>query len=258
MISIPMDPVYVGLMVFVRVGFILTFFPLFGEDFVPLRIRIVLSVLIAFVLTPVVPVRADQFPSTAGALILMIGSEALLGFSFGLVGRALFAVIQFAGQIAGEQMGFGVVNAIDPTGSHQVSVVAEMQYLLSILVFMSADLHHVMLNAMAASFEILEPGQAAMSAGVGEFFVRIGSSVFELSVRFAMPVIIVVFTINVAMATIGRAVPEINVFLESFPLRIIGGLSITLLSLGLLVRLWIGLFQSAEPALQELLFLLRG
>lgn len=258
MISIPLDPVLVWLMVFLRTGLILAFFPLFGEGFVPLRIRVILGAVVAFALTPVVPITAAQFPDTTGGMVMMGASEALLGISVGLVGRGLFSVIQFAGQIGGEQMGFGLVNAIDPTGSHQISVVAEMEYLLGIMVFLTADMHHAFLGVMAASFEILEPGQAVFTGGVAEFFLDLGRVIFSLAVQFAMPVIVVIFVINVAMAMMGRAVPQINVFLESFPLRIIGGIVVTSLSLGLLVRLWLNMFGSMDSMLATLLRAMQG
>ncbi|MCH8193881.1 MAG: flagellar biosynthetic protein FliR, partial [Planctomycetes bacterium] len=142
MISIPIDPVLVWMMVFLRTSFLLAFFPLFGEGFVPLRVRILLAVAISFVLTPVVPFGAELFPTSTSGMVAMGLSEALLGVSVGLVGRALFAVVQFSGQIGGEQMGFGLINTIDPTSQSQISVVAELQYLLAILVFLTAGLHH--------------------------------------------------------------------------------------------------------------------
>src|SRR4051794_24180439 len=115
--NIPLGPFFVFTMIFMRCAFVLGFFPLIGESFVPVRIRILLAAVIAFALTPVAPVTAAQFPQTIGGIVMLILSEALFGFAVGFVGRVMFAIIQFAGQIAGEQMGFGLVNAIDPTGS---------------------------------------------------------------------------------------------------------------------------------------------
>lgn len=258
MISIPLDPVYVWLMVFLRTALLLTFFPLFGEGFVPVKIRIVLAAATSFMLTPVVPLSADAFPSTLDGFVQLVASEALLGLSLGFVGRALFAVVQFSGQLAGEQMGFGIVNAINPTSGHQVSVVAEMQYLLSVLVFLAAGLHHLFLAVLANSFAILEPGAAIFSADLASFFMQLGRTVFTLTVQFAMPVIVVVFAINIAMAMVGRAVPQINVFLESFPLRIIGGLLVTIASLDFLVRLWLQMFRGMDSLFTDLLGILGG
>lgn len=253
MITIPLEPILVWLMVFLRTGFLFAFFPLFGDGFVPLRIRIVLAAVFSLMLAPVVPVSASSFPTTTLAMATMAGSELILGFSVGFVGRALFAIVQFAGQIGGEQMGFGIVNSIDPTGMHQIAVVAEMQYLLSILVFLTAGLHHVFIAVLAASFNVLEPGQAVFTAGAAGFFLDLGRTIFSLTVQFAAPIILVVFVVNLSMAMIGRAVPQINVFLESFPLRIIAGVAVLIATLGILVQLWLNMFGSMESSLTTLL-----
>jgi flagellar biosynthetic protein FliR len=258
MINLPLEPFFVFLMIFVRFGFILSFFPVLGEAFVPVRVRIILSLMVAAALTPVAPVTADQFPSGLGGIIAFIVTEGLLGFSVAMIGRILFSVVQFSGQMAGEQMGFGLVNAIDPTGSHQISVVAEMQYILSLLVFLTADLHHTLFRVVAHSFEVLPPGAGAMNAGVTDFMMRLGSTLFELALRFAMPVIVIIFAINVSLGMIARGVPQLNVFLESFPLRIIAGVSVMMLTLGFTVNLWEGMFSNLEPMMMRMVRLMSG
>ncbi len=238
MISLPLGPVFVWLLVFLRVGFVLAFFPLVGERFVPARVRVLMAMVIALALAPVAPIDPAQFPLSIGGFVMLVLAEALLGFSIGFAGRLMFAIAQFSGQMAGEQMGFGMINAIDPTGSHQISVVAELMYLMAILIFLAADLHHGFLAVAADSFRTLPPGAASAGAGLTELMMGLGSTMFSLSLQLAMPVILIVFAINIGLGMIARAVPQINVFLESFPLRILGGLSIMLLSISYLAMLW--------------------
>ncbi|HOE96548.1 MAG TPA: flagellar biosynthetic protein FliR [Candidatus Sumerlaeota bacterium] len=258
MISIPLAPIYVGMLIFLRVGLVFLFFPLFGERFVPVRVRLLLGLATAIVLTPVAPVAVAAFPVTPWEFVQLVLMEALLAFGVGIIGRVLFGVVQFSGQIAGEQMGFGLVNAIDPTGAQQISVVAELQYVLAILVFLAAELHHVFIGAIARSFEVLPPGGAVLNAGVVDFVMRLGHVLFLLSVQFAMPVIIIIFCINVALGMVARAVPQINVFMESFPLRIIAGVSMMMIMLSVSVGLWLGMFGDMEGMIGELMGLMRG
>jgi flagellar biosynthesis protein FliR len=257
MIAIPLQPFYVWIMVFLRAVFILAFFPLFGELFIPVRARILLAVMIAMVIAAVVPVNAAMFPATIPGFVRLALTEALLGFGVGLIGRILFAIIQFSGQLMGEQMGFGIINAIDPTGSHQVSVVAELLYVLAILLFMAANLHHAFLTTLARSFEILPPGGATLNPGVVKFMMQLGRTLFDLSLRFSMPVLLIIFAINIGMGMIARAVPQINVFVESFPLRIIAGLSVLMLSLGFTVALWQNLFGNLQNMMGEMVRLMK-
>lgn len=238
MIQIPLAFLYVFMLVLLRIGFVITFFPLMGETFVPVRARILLAMAISLALTPVVPVTAAMFPHTIVGFALMVLSEALFGFSIGFIGKIVFAVVQFSGQIMGEQMGFGLVNAIDPTGSHQTSVIAELQYILAILIFLVANFHHGFLRAAAASFSVVPPGGAVVGVGLTSLMMGLGAMLFALAVKFAMPIIVIVFAINVGLGMIARAVPQLNVFLESFPLRIMAGIAVLLITLGFTVGQW--------------------
>ena len=201
---------------------------------------------------PVVPVSAAQWPETIGGMIMLVLSEGVFGFALGFVGRLLFAIVQFAGQLAGEQMGFGLINAIDPS-SHQISVVAEMQYMMAVLIFLLAGVHHVFILAIARSFEVLPPGGAGLSGGVTDIMMTLGSQLFSLSLQFAMPVIIIIFAINIALGMIARAVPQINVFMESFPLRIIGGMAVLIMTLGFTVEMWERMFEGLDTTLAGLI-----
>lgn len=258
MITLPLEPFYVWCMVFLRTILVLSFFPLFGDQFIPLRVRLILAVMISFALSPVAPLTAAMFPGTMRGLIPLVLTETLLAAGMGLIGRIMFAIVQFSGQLAGEQMGFGIINAIDPTGSHQISIVAEMLYVLSILVFMTADLHHAFLSALAKSFATLPPGGATMNAGVSQFMLDLGRTLFDLALRFAMPIVVVIFAINVALGMIARGVPQINVFMESFPLRIIAGVAVLMASLSYTVSLWENLFGGLEGMMNELARLMKG
>ena len=238
MISIPLEPFYVWMMVFLRVGFVLFFFPVFGERFVPVRIRLVLAMVIAVALVPVSGLSVSDMPTSSSGLAIMVVSEALLGFSIGFVGRILFAIMQYAGQVAGEQMGFGMVNTLDPTGSHQISVIAELLYILSVLIFLATDMHHVFLRAIAHSWQQLPPGGAAFSAGLTGYMMQLGAVMFDFAVRLAMPVILLVFAVYISLGMIAKAVPQFNVFLESFPLRIMAGMAVLMVSLGFTMTVW--------------------
>jgi len=256
MFTIPLTPLYVWFLVFMRGAFVLSFFPLFGENFVPLRVRVILAGTIAIALAHVAPFGPEAFPSTIGGFIQLVACEGILGFGIGMIGRIFFAIIQFSGQVAGEQMGFGLINAIDPTGPQQISVVAELQYLLAILVFLTANMHHTFIAVLGQSFSILPPGGATLTPGVSEFMTRLGTALFSLSLRFAMPVIAIIFAINVGLGMIARAVPQINVFLESFPLRIIAGLSVMMLTLSLTATLWQNMFGNLQGMMTSLLHLM--
>lgn len=256
MISIPLAPILAWLMVFLRVGLILALFPLLGDAFVPVRVRIILAGVVSLALAPVSHVSGGMFPATGGGVVAMVAQEGILAFGVALIGHMMFGIIQYSGQLAGEQMGFGMINAIDPTGSHQVSVVAELQYVLAILLFFATGLHQPVFRLIAWSFSAVPPGGGTLTLRASTMMVDLAGTMFGLALGFAMPVIAIVFSINIGLAMVARAVPQINIFMESFPLRIVAGLSVTMLGLGAMTSLWTNMFEEMERAMARFVAML--
>jgi flagellar biosynthetic protein FliR len=146
-------------------------------------------------------------------------------------------------------MGYGIVNAIDTSSTSQISIIAETQYVLSILLFFIADIHHSVIAVIGKSFELIPPGGALIREGLTTFMMNLGTTLFAMSLQFAMPVIIIIFAINVSLGLIARAVPQINVFMESFPLRIIAGMSLLIIMLGILAGAWMDMFGGLDRLL---------
>jgi len=86
--------------------------------------------------------------------IAMLG-EIMIGVVIGFITKIIFNGIQFAGEMIGIQIGFSIVNVIDPVTSTQVSVIAEFQYLIALLVYLSIDAHHTLISAMVDSYRVV-------------------------------------------------------------------------------------------------------
>lgn len=112
------------ILVFLRVSAMVAAIPVFGDSAVPVRIKGALSCLISFLLFPLVP-SPPPLTSDFPPLILGMAGEVLIGFIIGFAARLVFAGIQFAGELIGFQMGFSIVNIIDPITSTEVSIISQ-------------------------------------------------------------------------------------------------------------------------------------
>jgi len=106
--------VFVG----IRVSGLLVFAPFLGSSAIAPRIKVGLVVLLTAVLYPVCGPRGLSLTPT-GLLRVML-SEALIGVLMGLAIQFVFEAAQFAGQIMGMQVGYGLVNILDPN-THQAA-----------------------------------------------------------------------------------------------------------------------------------------
>jgi len=253
MFTVPFELILTFVLVLIRVLLFFALMPVFGDPFTPVRVRALLACAAAFVFAPLVPHHATALPATIPQFVALMLPEAALGVAFGLVGRILFGAVQFAGQLMGEQIGFGLGSKIDPTQTTQIPVVAQMLFLASLLLFFLTNAHHFFFGALARSFELAPPGSLGLPGELAAFFVERTSAMFVTAVQLSLPIVAATFIVDVALGMIAKGVPQLSVFIESFPIRIMVGLFLISVISAFLVEMIVGLFGDLHEHLLALL-----
>ena len=205
--------------VLIRVSVLIFLMPLFGARNVPVLWKAGLSFVLAVLLTPVVPVP-ETLPATPPELILGIASEVLMGLIavFGVL--ILFASVQLAGQMMSFQMGFSMARAIDPNTGAQSTALSQFLYLFTVLLFFAIDGHHLMIQAIAASFRLVPPGGASFPPSLSEAVVGLSGHMFVIGLKIAAPIMIALFLSNLCLGIVARTVPQVNILMIGFPINI--------------------------------------
>jgi len=112
-----------------------------------------LSLIIAYILMPIVYSPSAAIPDQLLRYVFVVASEFLLGLILGWVCSLIFSAVQMAGQLLDMQIGFGIVNVIDPQFGQQVPLVGNFKYILALLIFLVTNGHHVFLSALFNSFK---------------------------------------------------------------------------------------------------------
>jgi flagellar biosynthetic protein FliR len=213
------------LFVFVRVGIIFALVPFFNAEIVPRRITAIIAFFLSLVLVTVVP-AAGIAPDRLNVITLavLIAHELLIGLCLGLAINVIFAGVQIAGELIGFQMGFGIVNIVDPMTGVDAPITSNVLYIVAFLLFFSFGGHHMLIKALVESYYIIP-----VEAGLPEqkyllAVLSYASRMFLIGVKVAAPVIGVLLLLNVSFAMTARAIPQMNVFLMSFPITISLGL----------------------------------
>jgi flagellar biosynthesis protein FliR len=213
------------MMVFLRASGMLAVFPLFASPTVPRRLRAALGAGMALLLAQVLP-PIDGVPGTLWGLVgLMIG-EVAVGLSLGFLCRLVFFAVEIAGMLIGMEIGLMMPAGVNPSTGEQSSAPAAVLYYLAIVLWLGLDLHHWALAAFQRTYEVLPVGQARLNAGVVDMVVGRSVHLFGVALLITAPVMAVAFIITLVFTVLGRAVPQMNVFAESFALRILAGLSV--------------------------------
>ena len=163
----------------------------------------------------------------------MLLGELILGLVLGLLVRFLFAAIQTGGQLAGFQMGFSMINVMDPISGTSESVTAHFLYMTSLLTFLCLNGHLYLLKGLAQSFELVPPGSLFISPQLVQNIITFSGQIFILAIKIAAPIITAIFLVDLALALISRAAPQMNVLFVGFPIKICVGF----LFLGLLFEI---------------------
>jgi flagellar biosynthesis protein FliR len=221
---VPLKPVLIFLVVLARVGGLVTFAPFWGHRAVAMQIRVLLALALALALTPPLVDRLPMPPEAPIALGVVLIVEMVIGFIFGLVGKLVFSGLEVAAQIIGYQMGFSLASTIDPSTRAQTAVFGIVAQMLGLVVFMGADGHHWLLQATVHSFQKVGPGSASLSADLVQLFLRLSADALAVGVALAAPAIVMLLAVEFALAVAGRALPQLQVMVLGFPLKIAAGL----------------------------------
>ncbi|MDA8095396.1 MAG: flagellar biosynthetic protein FliR [Betaproteobacteria bacterium] len=204
--------------------------PIIGSPSVPARVKIGLSLLIAFVLSPTLgPFPAVDPGSAAGLLILM--QQIVIGTAMGLVLRVVLAGVETAGQYIGLQMGLGFATLMDPQNAAQVPVLGEFTNLFAILVFFSFNGHLMVLSALAESFHLLPVSATVLSGEGWHLLGQWGADIFLAAAWLSLPVVATLLITNLAIGVMTRAAPQVNIFSVGFPITLAAGFAILYLTL---------------------------
>jgi len=242
------------ILVTTRVGCILFFLPIWNNRLIPVQIRVYSILVISLVLTPVVASSLPPFPETWLAAVGLVLRELLLGMCLNLVVSFVFSGIQMAGDFLGLQMGFGMVNLIDPGSGVHTTVMGDILLLTATVLFLAADGHHLLLAVLAQSFgEVPVGGPPLMPGSLFTSLVPMGKLMFQLQIKLVAPIILVLFLTQVAMGLVARTVPQVQVMILAFPLTIALGLVFLSLTLMLIGPYVVGQFSWFKGPLTQVL-----
>ena len=210
-------------LIFFRVAGIMFTAPVFGSLSVPVMVKAGLSLLITVIVVP--HVRSDMvFQPEILSLSLILIRELMIGFLIGFFARLIFSAVQLGGQLVGMQMGLGIVSVMDPQTQQQVSIIAQFMYLVAILLFLTFDGHLWFIKGVFTSFDAIEIGAFYVSEGVMKLTIKMIGDMFILGLKIAAPIISLILCFDTLLGIFARTVPQMNVLILGFPLKIAVGL----------------------------------
>lgn len=224
-ISLPL--ILAGLLtIAVRLSGLMLFAPFFGSSVIPPRVKAGLVMAVTLLLFPAVGQSIGTY-----ALIdwpIVVFREFLIGAGMGIAANLAFDATQLAGQIVGMQMGYSLVNLLDPQSQVDTTVVAVFYQSIVMLIFLRMDVHYWLLRAIGDSFLYVPPSAGHLRGLFTLAVLNTCGRVFGLGVQIAAPVLAATLVTDILLGLLGKASPQL-------PLMMLGPAVKTLLGILILI-----------------------
>lgn len=208
-----------------RVSGVFLIAPFFGSINIPAYMRVGLTLTISAVLFPVVDSAAGvKAPTGILLYALSVIAELFTGWLIGFVAYVSFSAIHMAGKIMDMQVGFSIVNVMDPTSGQQIPLIGSFLYNLGLIIFLVTNGHHMIIAALFESFQTVPLLAVSPSLGLTNLMVDFTSGIFLTGMKIAMPVTFAILLTNVGLGVLARTMPQLNIFVVGIPMQIVVGL----------------------------------
>jgi len=217
----PMIEKLIGfMMVLARISAFFIVLPVFGWKSIPVRIKAAIAVLMTIFFSMMTPLAIEPRQISVLEAVLLIANEATYGLALGLIVFLVFTAVQFSGRIIEREMGLAMAEILDPLTGERAQPLGMLLEVIFILLFLSANGHHLFLLIISRSFEAFPAGSIPTIPVLASGIIKAGPVLFVGGLRLAAPMLAAFLVLMVALAVLARIAPETNILFISFPLRV--------------------------------------
>lgn len=226
---------YGFLLALVRASAWLLLAPPFATKAIPSQVKVGLAASLAFAAAP--EVKTVPPSSTTGLIATML-LQVAIGATLGFLAMLLLSAITSAGTLIGLVSGLNTPPSLDPLGLQTDSVVGNFFSILMNALLVVSGGFLVLTRGFLLSFKAVPTTTGRTLDGTTEMLARLVTAgvaqFFIAALEIAVPIAVVMLTIQVAIALASKASPQLNVLGLAFPLQnlltivLLGGLVATL------------------------------
>lgn len=214
----------VFLLLLTRITGIFIISPFFGSQNIPITMRVATAMTIAVVIFPVVDQHTIvEAPASVLSYGLSVLSELFIGWLIGLVSYVALISISMAGKIMDLQVGYAMVQVMDPTSGQQNALIGSFLYNLAVIIFLVTDGHHFLLSGLVESFQMIPITGLNMDTDIVDLMVDFTNGIFVSGMKVAIPVTFAILLTNVGLGILARTMPQLNIFVVGVPMHLVIG-----------------------------------
>jgi len=223
------------LLILIRVSCFIYIVPFFNMSHVPNRYRIALAVAVSVLLYGATsPHQEVEYDTVMGYAMIVI-KEAFAGILIGLGTNLCMSILALVGAVADMEIGFSMVTTIDPATRSQTTITSTMyQYFVTLILLLSGMYEYVM-GALSDSYQLIPVNGAVFHAdNLLNSMATFMSEYISVGFRICLPIFAATLLLNVVLGIMAKVSPQMNMFAVGLQLKILVGLVVIFLTIGLL------------------------
>lgn len=208
---------------FFRILAFLHFCPVLDNRAFSRRIKTVLALALAVIITPMLPEKVLLNELMSLRTVLLTGEQLLWGMLFGMAMQLVFVALQTAGHILSMNMGLGMAMMNDPVNGSSTTVISQMIYTFCGLLFFVMDGHLLIVTILYKGFVWWPIGQAINKPTLLLIAQSLGW-IMSSATLIAIPTTFVMLIVQGGFGLLNRVSPTLNLFSLGFPISMLFGL----------------------------------
>jgi flagellar biosynthetic protein FliR/FlhB len=222
--------------------------PVFFPNGTPGTFKVGLSLIMSYILITGVDYSHINTINNILPFFLNCVNEAVAGLTLGFITNLCFMSVRMAGSIIDIQMGFSMMTMFDPTSNGNVTLLENLLYWFSIVIFFIVDGHHMLIKALMESFKVIKLGNFLLSQNSINLIISAFIEYFGIALKIAIPIVLIIFITDLTMGLIARTVPQLNIMILGLPIKILVGLAAFSFALPIFLRMIENSFYGIQDA----------
>ena len=211
-------------LILMRVSAIIFLIPFFESKFLLSRLKVGMSFFISVAIFPMMKDTPIEIAPGTGYLFLLVMKEVMVGLVIGFAGKFLFQFVEFGAEIMNREMGLNQMPIMDPSSGNNSTALGSMIVNIFSVIFLLAGYHRYFFSLLAETFEKIPLTHFQFTPEKWVWiFMSLMTEAFIFGIRFSAPVFATVFITLVGLAFVSKAMPQLNVWIVSIPVKIILG-----------------------------------
>jgi len=162
---------------------------------------------------------------------IAVAKEFITGWLIGFTAYLAYTALVLAGQFVDMQIGFSMVNVFDPLSQIQISITGNLYYYLVLLLTIASNAHYFFLRAIVNSYDFVPIGGLFLSPTLYSGFIGFFAQFFSIALQIASPFFFIMLLTNFVLAILARVAPQMNLFVIGFPIKILLGMFVMLITM---------------------------